>query len=61
MIMLGHIRVHLEPNLDWQMYGLTRPALLFAGRDSYPALVYAVEVKPRVLETDPGPLDARVS
>ena len=53
-------RVHLEPLLDWQCYSMDRPRLIIAGTERYPQFVYAIEVKPRVLDIDPGPLDARV-
>jgi hypothetical protein len=60
MLQLGHLRVHLETSLEWESYAMRQPPLLIMGRESYPQLVYAIQVKPNVLESDPGPLDARV-
>lgn len=47
---------------EWQMcrYPIIYPGVVFAGVHAYARLVYEFEVKPAVLETDPGPLDARV-
>jgi hypothetical protein len=33
---------------------------LILGTERYPQFIWAITVKPHVLETDPGPLDARV-
>lgn len=60
MLQLGHLRVHLEPHLEWQAWRMVQENILIMGRESYPQLVYAIQVKPNVLECDPGPLDARV-
>jgi hypothetical protein len=61
MIKFGGLRVYLETALDWQAYSLPRDGILILGKDRYPQLVWSVQVQPKVLETDPGPLDARVS
>ncbi len=53
------MRIHVEPMLDWQSYKLGND-ILIVGTERYPQLVWAITVKPNVLETDPGPLDARV-
>lgn len=54
------MRVHIERHLEWEVWGLTQERILVLGRESYPQFVYAIVVRPHVLETDPGPLDARV-
>lgn len=48
---------------DWQVGSFhdLHPGVLFAGIHVYSQLVYALLVRPNQLETDPGPLDARVS
>jgi hypothetical protein len=53
------IRVHVETALDWQMWQLGHDTLIL-GTERYPQFIWAITVKPHVLETDPGPLDARV-
>lgn len=60
LLQLAHLRVYLDPSLEWESWRLTRENILIMGRESYPQLVYAIQVKPNVLECDPGPLDARV-
>ena len=68
MIRVGPVfRVFVEPAVpNWECWrwapneGLLANTA-FAGIHAYPQLVYAIEVKPHVLETDPGPLDAKVS
>lgn len=64
---LHGLDVVLEPMLDWQCYRMACDTpfgravhRVIAGRESYPQLVFAVQVKPAILELDPGPLDARV-
>lgn len=54
------IPIYIEPHLEWEMWSLRDTPALFCGREMFYALVYAIQVKPNVLETDPGPLDARV-
>ena len=57
------LRAYHERWVDnWAVMGFPHsyPGVLFAGCDAYAQLVYAIEVKPNILETDPGPLDARV-
>ena len=53
------LRIYLEPYLEWNVYGLG-DRMILAGAERYPQMVWAIQVKPNVLETDPGPLDARV-
>lgn len=60
MNLVGHLRVVVEPMLDWQVWRLASPPTLVLGRESYPQFVFALTVKPSILDTDPGPLDARV-
>ena len=52
-------RVIKESSLDWQAYKLEPDVLIF-GTERYAQFVWTVEVKPNVIETDPGPLDAKV-
>ena len=59
----GHrVEVWREPYLpNWGLWqDAAQPHRFFAGIHVYAQLVYAIEVKPNILETDPGPLDARV-
>lgn len=59
----GHrVEVWREPCLrNWDLWqDNDRPHRFFAGIHAYAQLVFAIEVKPNILETDPGPLDARV-
>lgn len=60
----GHgIEIIREPHIpNWQAWRFPEyPHKLFAGVCYYAALVFTIEVKPNILETDPGPLDARVA
>jgi hypothetical protein len=56
------LHIYRERHLpNWALWQLTdQPDRVLAGVDAYAQLVYAIEVKPNILETDPGPLDARV-
>lgn len=54
------IRVYQEQWLDWECYHMVHENIIVMGRESYPQLVYAIEVKPNIVECDPGPLDAKV-
>ena len=46
---------------DWSVVRYPfMPEAVFAGIHAYAQLEYAISTKPNVLETDPGPLDARV-
>ena len=57
------LRVYCERWVsDWSIhhYPTIYPGGAFASIHAYAQLVYAIEVKPNILETDPGPLDARV-
>lgn len=51
-----------EPYLpNWELWQVVeRPHRFIAGIHVYAQLVFAIEVQPNILETDPGPLDARV-
>jgi len=57
------VRVHLEPHIpNWEIWRVRDMDLDFlAGIHAYAKTVYMFEVKPNILEIDPGPLDARVS
>lgn len=62
MLAIGYdrVRVYREQWLNWECYHMVQENIIVMGQESYPQLVYAVEVKPNILECDPGPLDARV-
>ncbi len=56
------VRIVLEPLLDWQIWRMrigVGADLVIAGRESYPQLVW-LPVREQLLETDSGPLDAKV-
>lgn len=52
------MRVVFEPLLDWQVW--RTPDTIILGRESYHQFIFGFLVEPAILETDPGPLDARV-
>lgn len=52
------IPIYFERYLEWEIWGM--PDRIIAGRESFPQLVFAYQVKDTILVTDPGPLDARV-
>lgn len=52
-------RVVVEPLLDWQAWRLENPPTLIVGRERWATWQWAL-TRHTVLETDPGPLDARV-
>ena len=59
------LEVVLEPFLEWESWamfsgGIWRPPVLVVGRERYQQLVFALTVRRTLLETDPGPLDAKV-
>lgn len=55
------VREPCIPNWEHWYYPELFPRKVFAGINRYAQIVYELEVKPSILETDPGPLDARVS
>lgn len=56
---IGTVPLFLEPHMpNWEMWSYEGSVLL--GVHRWAQLLYELEVKPHVLETDPGPLDARV-
>jgi hypothetical protein len=58
----GHIELVRETLLDWQAYAANfsgRPVLIM-GAERYAQMQFALETKDNILESDPGPLDARV-
>jgi hypothetical protein len=59
------LAIVMEPMLEWESWamiggGIWRPPALVVGRERYQQLVFSLTVKPGMLETDPGPLDAPV-
>lgn len=48
----------LEPAMEWECWRMKN--VIICGRQSYPALMFLLLVKPSIFETDPGPLDAGV-
>lgn len=55
----GGLRVVRESCLEWQIWLVEDPPMLIVGPERWAQLVW-LTVKPGVLETDPGPLDAKV-
>jgi hypothetical protein len=53
------VRVYEERYLGWELYRYD--GVLVAGEERFAELVWLLVVKPTLLESDPGPLDARVS
>lgn len=53
------LRIYEERYLEWEGWGFPG-GIVLAGRERFAQLVWLLEVKPTLLETDPGPLDARV-
>lgn len=56
------IPVYFMPHLEWELWGMHADggARIVAGRERWPQMVFEYQVKPTILVTDPGPLDARV-
>lgn len=55
------VPLYCEPHLEWQFYQTRQPDAFIAGRHRFEQLVFQILVAPTIVETDPGPLDARVS
>ena len=56
------IPIYLVPHLEFELWGMKSDGstYILAGREGWHRLVFACQVKPNLLETDPGPLDAGV-
>ena len=50
--------IYLERHLEWEIWGM--PDRILTGRQSWHQVLFAFGVKPTLMETDPGPLDAGV-
>lgn len=68
---IAGIEIHVDPFLGWQCWRMgwhynlmgkpTEREWFVMGPDAWAALDFDLNVKPLVLECDPGPLDAKVS
>lgn len=56
----ANIEIHMDPWLDWQGWVIDGHKLV-VGPHRYAQLAWQLDAQQQVLETDPGPLDARVS
>lgn len=52
------IPVYLVPHLEWELWRMADR--IITGRERWFQLVFTCLVQSTILETDPGPLDARV-
>lgn len=61
---IGALELVVDPHLDWQMWRASSPLLrrdmVIVGVERAAQLMWQVETQQRVLESDPGPLDAKV-
>lgn len=56
------VPIYMMQHLEWEVWGMQKDGypVIITGRERWPQMVFTYQVQPTILETDPGPLDARV-